>query len=111
MADYKVVDAEKLEAGLIATADAIREKTGNAEKIDWKGNGMADQVDEVFEAGKKSEYDEFWDTLQSNGERRNYWAHSVDGMILFSSQNTLLLPKKIKACFIVQPLLIVQVQT
>lgn len=72
MADYKVVDAEKLEAGLIATADAIREKTGNTEKIDWKENGMADQVDEVFEAGKKSEYDAFWDVYQDYGHRSNY---------------------------------------
>ena len=73
MADYKVVDAKKLEAGLIATADAIREKTGNTEKIDWKENGMADQVDEVFEAGKKSEYDEFWDSyqLEENGDLRS----------------------------------------
>lgn len=73
MADYKVIDAEKLEAGLIATADAIREKTGNTEKIDWKENGMADQVDEVFEAGKKSEYDAFWDSfqLERNGDPRS----------------------------------------
>jgi hypothetical protein len=42
MADYKVVDIEKLEAGLTATANAIREKTGDSAKIDWKENGMAD---------------------------------------------------------------------
>ena len=28
--------------------------------------------DEVFEAGKKSEYDRFWDTYQQNGERTAY---------------------------------------
>jgi hypothetical protein len=28
--------------------------------------------DEVYEAGKKAEYDEFWDSFQKNGERTGY---------------------------------------
>lgn len=47
MADYKVVDIEQLEAGLIATADAIRAKTGNTDQIDWKTNGMADEINKI----------------------------------------------------------------
>lgn len=29
-------------------------------------------LDEVYEAGKKSEYDRFWDAIQTNGERTSY---------------------------------------
>jgi hypothetical protein len=29
-------------------------------------------LDAVYEAGKKSEYDKFWDTYQDNGARKNY---------------------------------------
>lgn len=32
----------------------------------------ASKVDDVFESGKKSEYDAFWDTYQDNGKRDNY---------------------------------------
>jgi hypothetical protein len=75
MADYKAVDIEKLEAGLTATANAIREKTGDSEKILWdEQNGMTSAVGEVFEAGKKSEYDQFWDAYQEYGTRTNYSA-------------------------------------
>ena len=31
------------------------------------------KVDEVYEAGRKSEYDEFWDALQNNGSRTDYY--------------------------------------
>lgn len=33
---------------------------------------LAPKVNEVFEAGKKAEYDEFWDTVQENGKRFDY---------------------------------------
>ena len=32
----------------------------------------ADKVREVYESGKKSEYDRFWDAFQQNGNRANY---------------------------------------
>lgn len=32
----------------------------------------ASKVDEVYEKGKKAQYDEFWDSYQGNGKRRNY---------------------------------------
>lgn len=32
----------------------------------------ANKVDEVYEAGKKAEYDAFWDAFQDNGKRVNY---------------------------------------
>ena len=43
MADYKVVDAEQLEADLTVVADAIREKGGTSEQLEFP-NGMADAV-------------------------------------------------------------------
>ena len=68
MADYKVVDIEQLEAGLTATADAIRAKTGSSDEIPWNAEtGMAANIEEVFDAGKKSEYDTFWDEYQNYG--------------------------------------------
>lgn len=65
MADY-VVKGESL----TAVADAIRAKTGETDAL---GLGeMPGKVGDVFEAGKKSEYDAFWDRVQENGERSNY---------------------------------------
>lgn len=39
---------------------------------DTKIEEYADKVAEVYEAGKKAEYDEFWDTFQENGNRKRY---------------------------------------
>ena len=33
---------------------------------------IAENVSKVFKAGKKSQYDEFWDDFQQNGNRTNY---------------------------------------
>ena len=33
---------------------------------------IAENEQKVYEAGKKSQYDEFWDTYQTNGQRTNY---------------------------------------
>lgn len=33
---------------------------------------VAENVPKVYEAGKKSEYDDFWDSYQNNGKRTNY---------------------------------------
>lgn len=55
---------------LTAVADKLREKTGTAEAI--TPEEMPDKVDEVFEAGEKSEWDRFWDMVQANGTRENY---------------------------------------
>lgn len=73
MATYKLVDEEKLDAAMTATADAIRAKTGGTDPIAWDAEkGMSEAVEPVFEAGKKAEYDAFWDALQNNGQRRVY---------------------------------------
>ena len=40
-----------------------------AEKIQT----IAQNEYKIFDAGKKSQYDEFWDDFQQNGERRNYY--------------------------------------
>ena len=51
-------------------ADNIRAKTGGTEKLNL--DQMASAVDEVYEAGKKAEYDILWDTFQQNGKRTDY---------------------------------------
>ena len=53
-----------------AIADNIRTCLGTDEKI--KPSNFADKIPEVFETGKKSEYDEFWDNYQDNGLKENY---------------------------------------
>ena len=58
------------ESNISAIADAIRSKTGSAEK--YYTSEMADGVAEVYEAGKKAEYDAFWDSYQNNGNRSSY---------------------------------------
>ena len=48
MAYDKVIDSAKLEAAITATADAIRAKTGSAEKIPWdESQGMAGAVRDI----------------------------------------------------------------
>ncbi len=65
MADY-VVKGESL----TAVADAIRAKTGETDALGL--DEMPGKVGDVFEAGKKSEHDAFWDAYQQNGERKVY---------------------------------------
>jgi hypothetical protein len=50
---------------LTAIADKIRTKTRKTDGLDL--DEMAQGVDEVFEAGKKAEYDAFWDEFQDKG--------------------------------------------
>lgn len=54
----------------IDTCEAIREKNGSTDAI--KSGELASGVNEVFEAGKKSEYDAFWDAFQNYGKRTDY---------------------------------------
>ena len=56
------------ETDIQAIADTIREKTGSEDS--FKVRDMASGVSEVYEAGKKSEYDEFWDAFQDYGKGR-----------------------------------------
>ena len=55
---------------MTAIADNIREKTSTAEPLTL--DDMASGVNEVYEAGKKIEYDNFWDNYQIRGTRTNY---------------------------------------
>ena len=44
-----------------------------AEKL----TAVAENMSDVYEAGKKAEYDVFWGTLQNNGEPKSYnWCFS-----------------------------------
>lgn len=55
------------ESKIAEIAKRIREKTGGA--TTYTTAEMADGVSEVYEAGKKSEYDAFWDEFQDYGNR------------------------------------------
>jgi hypothetical protein len=57
--DFQAIKSKIIECGV-----AVADGTKTAE--------LAEKVGDVYEAGKKSEYDEFWDAFQLNGERRNY---------------------------------------
>ncbi len=54
----------------VAVCDVAREKTGTDEAIISKN--LASKVEATYEAGKKAEYDAFWDVFQSNGNRVSY---------------------------------------
>ena len=55
---------------LTSLAAKFRAKLGTSGTINPQD--FESKVDAVFEAGKKSEYDAFWDAYQSNGTRKNY---------------------------------------
>lgn len=55
---------------MTAIADAIRDKTGGTDALTL--DGMAESIPEVYEAGKKAEYDAFWDEYQQNGNATDY---------------------------------------
>lgn len=55
---------------MTAIADAIREKTGGTEPLTL--DNIATDIQSVYDIGKQTRYDEFWDDYQSNGERRIY---------------------------------------
>jgi hypothetical protein len=51
-------------------ASTIRDKTGLGTQ--YKPEEMPGGIEEVFEAGRKAEYDFFWDNYQQNGARTSY---------------------------------------
>ena len=57
-------DFSAIKEKIVANGVAVAEGTRTAE--------YAKKVDEVYEAGKKAEYDAFWDAHQINGTRTNY---------------------------------------
>lgn len=61
---------EKLNDELKNLATAIRAKTGKEDNLDLEE--MAAEQDDVFDAGKKAEYDAFWDVAQNNGSMNKY---------------------------------------
>ena len=56
---------------LTSIAAKFRAKLGTSGTINPQD--FESKVDDVFDAGKKSEYDAFWDTYQSNGTRTDYY--------------------------------------
>lgn len=60
----------KLETFFTSIADKMRELLGTVEKI--KPKNFVNKLTEIFNTGKKSAYDEFWDAYQDNGNRLDY---------------------------------------
>lgn len=56
---------------MTAIADEIRDKTGKTEALNL--DQMPSEIRNAYEAGKKTEYDAFWDAFQENGKRINYY--------------------------------------
>ena len=65
MAKYVIEDTT-----LIGIAESIRDKTGEVNKI--KPTEMSTKVNNVYDAGRKAEYDAFWDAFQNYGNRTDY---------------------------------------
>ena len=55
---------------LIAIGDSIRKSTGKTDTIPL--SDMPDEIEQVYDTGRKSQYDEFWDSFQNNGKRTDY---------------------------------------
>lgn len=91
MAYDKIVDSEKLDGAIKATADAIREimTDGSPLPLEWmQENGFNGAIiglgsnrlqkeynrghEEGYSSGKQAEHDDFWDIYQENGTRTGY---------------------------------------
>ena len=60
----------KLETFFTSIADKMRELLDTIEKI--KPKNFVNKLTEIFNAGKKTAYDEFWDNYQQNCNRLDY---------------------------------------
>ena len=58
------------ETNIKRIAEAIREKTGT--NTTYKTSEMPGGINEVFDAGKQAEYNNFWDFYQQNGLKPDY---------------------------------------
>lgn len=79
----KLVDATQLDIALTATADAIREKTGDSSQISWDTtSGFADAIDDI-ECMESADGVSFGTVLISftiQHESGTYTYYAVDGM-------------------------------
>lgn len=55
---------------MTAIADAIRNEIGETKLLTL--DDMAADIPKVYDRGRETEYDEFWDSVQQNGSRTNY---------------------------------------
>ena len=55
---------------MMALADAIRNKTGETQKLTL--DAMAAAVEQVFEGGRQAAREDFWDSYQQMGNRTDY---------------------------------------
>ena len=75
LVNYKVVNADQLDADLSSVADAIREQGGTSAALAFPQDfvGQVAQLGEKrFDDGQQAAYDAFWDTFQQNGSRTHY---------------------------------------
>lgn len=57
---------------LTSIADRIRECAPSLEGTTFTPTEMPEKIGKVFDTGKQTQYDEFWDRFQSNGSRQQY---------------------------------------
>lgn len=55
---------------MTAIADAIRNKTGGVDPLTL--DDMAENIPNVYDAGRQAEYDKFWDAFQTKGNKKLY---------------------------------------
>ena len=70
---------------MTAIADAIRDKTKETEPLTL--DAMATEIPKVFDAGKKAEYDAFWDVFQNYGDEEGMSYYSAFGYDGFTDEN------------------------
>ena len=81
MANYKVVDADKLDSDLALVADAIRAKAGTEDSLafpDGMENALQDM--QTYDDGFSDGYDEGYDLGYSDGESYGYEMGYEDGI-------------------------------
>ncbi len=79
-------------------ADAIREKTNSTEKI--RPSEFAGKVGEVYEAGKKAEYEAFWADYLSNVGRASFAGNAWNDETFKPPRGSVIQPKDAYYMFI-----------
>ena len=69
-AEYRLYSVRNFGGYFVDTTDATLVCTKNYDSI--KSADMVDGINDVLDAGKKAEYDRFWDLYQEDGNRKNY---------------------------------------
>ena len=58
-------DFQKIKSAIVESGIPVEDGTPTSE--------LGEKIGEVYEAGKRAEYDKFWDKIQNNGNTANYY--------------------------------------